>query len=457
MEHNPEDHVLNNINRSCISSDGYISTEDMLETPTGRTSSFKFDNVQTNVEKPEEKLTSKERLKPRENNCNTDIGISSKEYSFEIRQDLDNSISSYIPGDQFNFLGQSSAESEEVNYVGNDFDNSDDNQNQHLLCIAIDLKDTVGINSHVNKLDKNNPMSSSCRKDAESRNHNANYDDGETCVNIYSKDGVSTQTMSNRCPKNKTGTITDSGEQGTEDLISSYVRAESISSGEHATNDSVSSYVRAEGTSSGEHATNGSVSSYVRAESISSGEQATKDSVSSYVRAESLSPSEHATKDSVSSYVRAESMSSGENATKDSVSSYVRAESMSSGEHATKDSVSSYVRAESMPFGELATEDSVSSYVQAEENISNSSSGEVNYDANYMKTCVTSNCFSANGLHSQSTCYRCNDDETKIKNDYKERATVYSTSSYACADSSYIPFDAFSDVTDKDYKKSILV
>jgi hypothetical protein len=477
MKHNSGNLFLTHINRPCVRDGGYISTEDMLETPTGRTSPFKFDNVHINLEKPEEKPTSKEQLKPRENNCNKDIGISSKEYSFEIRQDLDNSISSYIPGDQVNFLGQSSTESEEVNYMGNDFDNSEDNQNQHLLCIAIDLKDTVCINSHVNKLDNNSPMSS-CRKDPESRNHNTNYIDGDTCAHFFSKDGISTKTMRNRCPKNETGTITDFREQETKDSVSSYDRAESMSSGEQATNDSVSFYVRTESMSSGEQATKDSVSSYVRAESMSSGEQATKDSVSSYVRAESMSFWEYETKYSASSYVRAESISSGEHATKDSVSSYVRAESTSSGEyatkdsislcvcggstssgkHTTKDSVSFYVRAESTSSGEEAIKDIVSSYVQAE-SISNSSSGGLNHNANHVdsETCFTSKCFSTNGLYSQNTCHRCNDYQTEIKNDSKERAIMNSVSSYVCADSSYISFGAFSDVTDKNYKKSILV
>lgn len=477
MEHNSENLVLTHINRPCVRDGGYISTEDMLETPRGRTSPFKFDNVHTNLEKPEEKPTSKEQLKPRENNCSKDIGISSKEYSFEIRQDLNNSISSYIPGDQVNFLGQSSTESEEVNYVVNDFDHSEGNQNQHLLCIAIDLKDTVCINSHVIKLDNNSPMSS-CRKDAESRNHNTNYIDGDTCAHFFSKDGISTKTMRNRCPKNETGTITDFREQETKDSISSYVRAESISSGEQATKDSVSPYVRAESMSFWEHETKDSASSYVRAESISSGEHVTKDSASSYVPAESISSGEHATKDSISSYVRAENMSSGEHATKDSVSSYVKAESTSSGEHATKDSISScvcagstssgkhttkdslsfYVRAESTSSGEQAIKDIVSSYVQAE-SISNCSSGGLNHNANHVdsETCFTSKCFSTNGLYSQNTCHRCNDDKTEIKNDSKERAIMNSVSSYVCADSSYIPYDAFSDVTDKHYKKSIMV
>ena len=477
MKHNSGNLFLTHINRPCVRDGGYISTEDMLETPTGRTSPFKFDNVHINLEKPEEKPTSTEQLKPRENNCNKDIGISSKEYSFEIRQDLDNSISSYIPGDQVIFLGQSSTESEEVNYVGNDFDHSEDNQNQHPLCIAIDLKDTVCINSHVNKLDNNSPMSS-CRKDPESRNHNTNYIDGDTCAHFFSKDGISTKTMRNRCPKNETGTITDFREQETKDSVSSYDRAESMSSGEQATNDSVSFYVRTESMSSGEQATKDSVSSYVRAESMSSGEQATKDSVSSYVRAESMSFWEYETKYSASSYVRAESISSGEHATKDSVSSYVRAESTSSGEyatkdsislcvcggstssgkHTTKDSVSFYVRAESTSSGEEAIKDIVSSYVQAE-SISNSSSGGLNHNANHVdsETCFTSKCFSTNGLYSQNTCHRCNDYQTEIKNDSKERAIMNSVSSYVCADSSYISFGAFSDVTDKNYKKSILV
>ena len=457
MKHNSGNLFLTHINRPCVRDGGYISTEDMLETPTGRTSPFKFDNVHINLEKPEEKPTSKEQLKPRENNCNKDIGISSKEYSFEIRQDLDNSISSYIPGDQVNFLGQSSTESEEVNYMGNDFDNSEDNQNQHLLCIAIDLKDTVCINSHVNKLDNNSPMSS-CRKDPESRNHNTNYIDGDTCAHFFSKDGISTKTMRNRCPKNETGTITDFREQETKDSVSSYDRAESMSSGEQATNDSVSFYVRTESMSSGEQATKDSVSSYVRAESMSFWEHETKYSVSSYVRAESISSGEHATKDSVSSYVRAESTSSGEYATKDSISLCVCGGSTSSGKHTTKDSVSFYVRAESTSSGEEAIKDIVSSYVQAE-SISNSSSGGLNHNANHVdsETCFTSKCFSTNGLYSQNTCHRCNDYQTEIKNDSKERAIMNSVSSYVCADSSYISFGAFSDVTDKNYKKSILV